>query len=578
MRLPRPVLPFALLLILAIPGIADNPAPTPAPVGGLTFKQEVDVTVVNVDVFVYDKDDKPVPGLGKDDFRIFQSDVERPISHFAVMNEKIFRSQVESEQAPIPDLVAEPEVPEELRAEIKPTYMMIYIDNENLRPLDRNRVLRNVRTFVTDTMMGPVQMMVVSYQRSFKVLQPFTTDSKAVNDALRSLGKNTGGRTERDASRRDIVNRIRREQDNIRNRTSSSSSDSYTRDSILQDVMSFADEEANNLNFTMNALRGAISMVAGLDGRKVVVYVSDGLPMVPGLGLFYEFSNVVNDTSVLSLRSRYDRSRLFDSLVSAANGQNVSFYTIDAAGLQVGGGMSAEDRYSADVMASAMETNNYQDSIRFMADATGGLSITNTNNISGGLDRVREDLFTYYSLGYTVAATGADKVHFIKVELADKPELKGLTLRYRRRFVEKSLESQVQDRVMTSLMVEVNDNPMKIEVTTGDPAPAMEDRSTVPVHVSVPLESIALIPEKDDYVGRVVLFVAARDEGGKQSDLQRQEHEIRVPAKDYELARSKNYGFDLQLLMEKGSYRVTVAVMDHVTRQASYSSTQLTVQ
>jgi VWFA-related protein len=572
-RAQRPVLPLALFLMLAIPAIAESPAPTPAPVGGLSFKHEVGVTVVNVDVFVHDKDDKPVTGLSKDDFRIFQSGVERPISHFAVMSEKVFRSQVEADQAPIPDLVPEPEVPEELRAEVKPTYMIIYVDNENIRPLDRNRVLRNVRTFVTDTMAGPVQMMVVSYQRSFKVLQPFTTDAKAVNDALRSLGKNTGGRSERDSSRRDIVNRIRREEDNLRNR----GSHSYTRESILQDILSFADEEANNLSFTVNSLRGAVSMVAGLDGRKVVVYVSDGLPMVPGLGLFYEYSNIVQDTSILSLRSRYDRSRLFDSLVSAANGQNVSFYTIDAAGLQVGGGMSAEDRYAGDVMATAMETNNYQDSLRFMADATGGLSITNTNNISGGLDRVREDLFTYYSLGYTVAATGADKVHFIKVELADKPELKGLDLRYRRRFVEKSLETQVQDRVMTSLMVDVNENPMKVEVTTGDPSPAMEGRSTVPVHVSVPLESIALIPENDDYVGRVVLFVAARDEGGKQSDLQRQEHEIRVPAKDYDLARSKNYGFDLQLLMENGSFRVTVAIMDQVTRQASYSSTQLTV-
>jgi len=559
--------------MLATPLVADDPAPTPAPIGGLSFKQEVDVTVVNVDVFVRDKDDRPVSGLTRDDFRIYQSGVERPISHFAVMNEKIFQSQVQSDDTETPQLVPTPEVPEELRAQVKPTYMMIYIDNENIRPLDRNRVLRNVRTFVTDTLMGPVQVMVVSYQRSFKVLQPFTTDAKAVNDALRSVGKDTGGRTERDSSRRDIVNRIRREQDNLRNQSSTN----YNRDSILQDIMGFADEEENNLSFTINALRGAISMIAGLDGRKVVVYVSDGLPMVPGLGLFYEYSNIVQSTSILSLRSRYDCSRLFDSLVAAANGQNVSFYTIDAAGLRVGGGISAEDRYAGDAMANAMESNNFQDTLRYMADGTGGLSITNTNNISGGLDKVREDLFTYYSLGYTVAATGSDKVHFLKVELADKPELKGLTLRYRRRFVEKSLETRVQDRVMTSLMVDVDDNPMKVEVTTGDPAPAAQDRSTVPVHVSVPIESIALIPENDDYVGRVVLFVAARDEAGKQSDLQRQEHEIRVPAKDYDLAKTKNYGFDLQLLMEKGSFRVTVALMDEITRQASYSSTQLTV-
>lgn len=562
-----------LLLAAALPAAADDPPPTPEPVGGLTFKDEVQVTVVNVDVFVRDKDGNPVPGLTRDDFRVYQSGVERELSHFAVMTEEVFRSQVAAEEAPIPDLAPEIPVPEELRAEIKPVYMVLYVDNENLRPFDRNRVLRNVRTFVNDTLVDPVQMMVVSYQRSFKVLQPFTSDPKEVNDALRSLGKYTGGRTERDSARRQIVDRIRRAEQEMRER----GDNNYMRQSVLQDILSFADEEANNLTFTLNSIRGVISMLAGLDGRKVVVYISDGLPMVPGLGLFHEYSNIVQDTSVLSLRSRYDRSRLYDGLVQAANGQNVSFYTIDAQGLQVSAGISAEERYSADVLAAALEANNYQDSIVYMADATGGISVINTNNIEGGLDRFRQDLFTYYSLGYTVAATGADKVHHIKVELAGRPELEDYQLRYRRRFVEKSLESRVQDRVMTSLMVDVVDNPMAIEVTSDRPAPATSKRWTVPVHAAVPIANVALIPEGDEYVGRVVLFVAARDDEGKQSDLQRQEHEIRVPKQDYDLARSKSYGFDVQLLMEEGSYRVTVALMDHVTRQASYESLRMSV-
>ncbi len=562
-----------LMLAAALPATADDPQPTPEAVGGLTFKDEVQVTVVNVDVFVRDKDGNPVPGLTKQDFTISQSGIPRELSHFAVMTEEIFRSQLEAAEAPIPELAPEIPVPEEMRAEIKPIYMVLYIDNENLRPFDRNRVLRNVRAFVNETLVPPVQMMVVSYQRSFKVLQPFTDDSKAVNDSLRSLGKFTGGRTERDSARRQVIDRIRRDEQELRQR----GTDNYLKQSILQDILAFADEEANNLTFTINAIRGVISMLAGLDGRKVVVYISDGLPMVPGLGLFHEFSNFSQDTSVLSLRSRYDRSRLFDGLVQAANGQNVSFYTIDAQGLQISSGVSAEERYSADVLAAALEANNYQDSIRYMADATGGISVTNTNNIEGGLNLFRQDLFTYYSLGYTVATTGADKVHHIKVELADRPELKDYELRYRRRFVEKSLESRVQDRVMTSLMVDFDDNPMGVGVTTDRPAPATSKRWTLPVHISVPIEKIALIPEGDVYIGRVVLFVAARDDDGKQSDLQRQEHEIRVPQADYERARSQLYGFDLQLLMEEGGYRVTVAIMDVVTRQASYASLRLAI-
>ena len=88
--------------------------------------------------------------------------------------------------------------------------------------------------------------------------------------------------------------------------------------------------------------------------------------------------------------------------------------------------------------------------------------------------------------------------------------------------------------------------------------------------MSFPLRKLALLPKGDDYVGRVVLFVAARDDDGKQSDLQRQEHDITVPAAQYEEAQRKRFGIDVNLLMEPGAYKISVGLMDQVTRQASY--------
>ena len=123
---------------------------------------------------------------------------------------------------------------------------------------------------------------------------------------------------------------------------------------------------------------------------------------------------------------------------------------------------------------------------------------------------------------------------------------------------------------MTGLMFELDENPMQVEIEIERQTPATSDRWILPVHVSFPLRKLALLPEADDYVGRVVLFVAARDEEGKQSDLQRQEHDIRVPAADYEEAQRKRFALDVSLLMEPGSYRISVGLMDQVTRQASY--------
>jgi hypothetical protein len=81
---------------------------------------------------------------------------------------------------------------------------------------------------------------------------------------------------------------------------------------------------------------------------------------------------------------------------------------------------------------------------------------------------------------------------------------------------------------------------------------------------------VALLPEGDDYVARIVLFIAARDTEGKKSDLVRQTHEVRVPAAGYDEARDKMFGLDAQLLMEPGRYKISMALLDPVTRQASY--------
>jgi hypothetical protein len=289
----------------------------------------------------------------------------------------------------------------------------------------------------------------------------------------------------------------------------------------------------------------------------------------------HEYATAFHDTAFMGRRTATDRTQAFHSLTATANGQDISFYTIDASGLNPLEGFGAESRFGAtDPTASSIGRRSYQDSLRLMAEDTGGLSIVNTNDISAGLELIRDDLFSYYSIGYTISATGHDRVHRIEVELPARP---GLDLRYRRRFVEKSRETQVQDRVLTSLMVELDENPLQLELTSGASAPASGDRWTVPLHVSFPLAKIALVPEAGDYVGRVVLFIGARDVDGRQSEMQRQEHEIRVPAEQYDEAATRRFGIDVQLLLREGQHRVAVGVMDQLTRQAGYERVVVTV-
>ena len=546
------------------------------PIGGLTFAEEIQLTIANLVVYVTDKKGKAVTDLTADDFEVFQDGDRKQITNFKLYTDEIIRSELAKEPQPgisIPTPAPAATDPT-LDSGPVPVHFVLYIDNENLEPLDRNRVLSQTREFIRTSLHPPAQMMVVAYQRSFEVLQEFTSDPSKVLDAMRKVRTYTGGRTERMNTARDIIDRIQ----NIEKEQNSDSPYANPQtggteyQQVYQLIANFARESVNDLQFTLDYLRQTITSLSGLPGKKGIIYVSNGLPMTPGMELFYEMSRVTRDSSILNRMYEFDESRLFQQLASMANAQDVTFYAIDATGLTMGGIGGAEYATAQDPLAASVGIHNLTDSLRFLADETGGIAIVSTNDVSSRLDLINQDMFTYYSLGYPLLASGRDKVHKVKVKLRDDPAFDGYELRYRSRFVEKSLETSIQDAVVSSLAFEIDDNPMGLEVTTGTPAPASEKRWLLPTHISFPLENVALLPEGEDYVARLVFFIAARDTDGKQSDLVRQDYEVRVPAAEYEEARTKRWGIDTQLLMESGRYKISVALLDPLTRQDSYET------
>ncbi len=565
------LVPLILALLLPSPAPAGDSSSAPSkiePIGGLSFQDEIELTVVNVIAYVTDKKGRPVTDLKREDFRLFHDGQERPITHFKLYTEEQFNTRITAsgEQLPPPAPGAE-----ETGAspDVQPVYIVLFVDNENLHPLDRNRVLGKAGTFVRENLHPPVQMMVATYEKDLKIIQPFTDDRSLILQALQAQKRKTGGRVSRDRERKEILGKLRRYKDDP---NSGGYNDARN---IWGLVIGAAEEEANNLLFTLHSLRATISMMAGLPGKKSIVYISNGLPMVAGMELIYAFANTFDDPSVMTQMSHWDQSRQFEALTSAANSQGVSFYTIGAGGLKHAAVASAEYSGVQDSIAVGAGEANYLDSLRFMATNTGGQAIVNTNDFTKAFERVATDLFTYYSLGYSLNVSGGDKIHRIKLELPEHPEY---NLRYRRRFVEKSLETRVQDKVTTSLLFPVKENPLDVTLTTGTPAPAAEGRWTLPIVISFPLKNLALLPEGEDYVGRAVLFVAARDAEGGQSDLVRQQHEVRIPVADYERLADERWTISASLLMESGSYTVSIGLMDQITRQASFVRAKAFIQ
>ncbi|MFV2071994.1 MAG: VWA domain-containing protein [Thermoanaerobaculales bacterium] len=568
-----------LIAVLAVGlTVAGQEADAEKAIGGLAFMDEVQITVVNIDVFVRDREGNVVTGLSEEDFRLTQDGRERKLSHFAAYTQEVISDIMQQRDEAMP-AVSPPGSGEGVEGvpdgknsaatamRVQPVHLALYVDNENLRPIDRNRVLTQVRSFLREIMAPHVQVMVVSAARSTRIVQDFTNDPKEIVDALRSLRKLSGARSSRDTQRGRLIHNLQAMED----QAASGNRKNMAVQAIDVEgrIRNYGEEITMELDYSMAALREITISLAGLPGRKVFVHISSGLPMVPARDLIAWYGEVFQGRSILPMLARFDRSRMYEALASAANAQGVTFYMIDASGVSGTAGSSAEYTRPVDPLAANLYVINHQQPLQIMAERTGGRAILDTNDITGGLKELRDDLFTYYSLGYTISSSGADTVHRVDVELPNHPAYR---LVYRRTYVEKSLETTVQEAVLSGLMVTPDHNPMGLEISAGATRPTGDDRWILPIEVRFPITSVALLPEGDEYVGRLALFITNRNLAGRQADVQRREFEIRMPLSDYETRRHESYVADLGLLMEAGTHKLVVGLLDPVTRQSSYAA------
>ena len=146
--------------------------------------------------------------------------------------------------------------------------------------------------------------------------------------------------------------------------------------------------------------------------RKAVIYVSNGYDFNPFEGARFDDPNIIgmkNDRYSGSTGMEYDPftrqsnqfadadlARELSELTRAANRANATFYTIDPAGLVAGSDL--------DEQVDPTEWNNHirktQDSLRVIAEETGGFAVINQNDFDKSLKRIDAESSDYYVLGY----------------------------------------------------------------------------------------------------------------------------------------------------------------------------------
>jgi len=568
-----------LFLALGLASLANAQAKKPAAGKAKaedpgTFLETVNVGVVNVDVYVTDKKGNPITGLTKDDFQLFENGSKVEVSNFYAVNsgKAVAQPSDLAQVAPAAPLVpgAAPapqadldkvQTPEEQRLRL-----IVYIDNYNLRPFNRNRVMRELRAFIGTKLAKNDQLMLVTYDRELHIRRTFTSDPSLIAAAMLDLEKISAQGVHADSDRRDVLKRIEESQS-----AAEAESAAHT----------YAQSTFNDLSFSIDSIKKMIDALAGMPGRKAVLYVSDGLQMIAGQDVFYAVQSKYGEQSTsMTSTLEYNVARRLDELTSQANANRITFYTIDAAGLRSYDSNSAENQGPGagapgmSQLVDSVRISNLQSTLQTLAEKTGGVAILNTNVITPRLERVARDFNTYYSLGYTPPHFGDGRYYKIDVKVKNR---KDLQVRHREGYRDKSTEARMSDGTLAALNFPFEENPLGVTLEFGQPRQREDGFYLVPVLVRIPLGKLVLIPHEQTEDARVRLFIAALDSAGGSSDVQQAPVPISIPKADVAAAQNKKFVYSVTLLMRAGEQRVSIGVRDDIGAQASFMSRSLKV-
>ena len=123
----------------------------------------------------------------------------------------------------------------------------------------------------------------------------------------------------------------------------------------------------------------------------------------------------------LELSMLHNQSR-FLSILRQANAGNTTFYPMDPRGLVVfdenispvaGVGRNP----SVDIVEDSRRLTARHDSLRTMADVTDGIAVVQTGNLNAGIQRIVEDVSSYYLIGYYSTTEMDGKFHRLTVRV-----------------------------------------------------------------------------------------------------------------------------------------------------------------
>lgn len=478
----------ALGFLVLRPAAGQQPPPPAAPAGQqppITFK--VEVNYVEIDAVVTDAKGTFVRDLTRDDFEVVEQSKPQTISVFSLVDIPVERAD--------PPLFAatgiEPDVRSN-RRESEGRVFVLVLDDLHTNAMRTAQLRAAARQFV-DRYLGENDMAaVVTTGGSKAAAQNFTSSRRLLDKAIDSFS----GKKLRSATLEKLQQLP------------------TLRPGSTGPTDPFDMERAYKARASLDTLKNVAEYMAGIRGRrKAVVFFSEGLD--------YDITNPIQNSSAT------DVIQEIRSTIGSAARANVSVYAIDPRGLS--GFEEAieitnlpEDN-SLGTHTLLNETRIAQDTLRTLAEETGGFAAINRNDYRDTFARIIADNSSYYVLGYYSNDTRRD-ARFRPIDV--RVRRPGLQVRARKGYLPpRGRPSAPAAPTSTGTSAELREalgSPLPVSglglAASAAPFRGANRKSAVSVTLEIDGSALKFEPKGDLFAGQVEVSMIAFDAGGVGRD------------------------------------------------------------
>lgn len=388
--------------------VSSMRAQTPADSPTVTIKSSV--RLVQVDVIAKDKHGNPVPGLEAKDFALLDDGKPQKISHLAIeraeSSTSVEKAAPGSTNHPTPTAFSNSH-PENA----VPTVILFDVLNTAMedQPAMKKGLLQSLNGIKEGT---PVALLILG--EDLTVVSDFTTSTISLTKAA---GNGLGLRAE-----------------GFGPPITARKTGNPTRDRMILKATSqaFRVEDHERMVRTLAALNLICQQLAGMRGRKSLLWVTGGL-------------------------SASGQTTEVEDAIDKLNDANVAVYTVDARGVLLDPGLTAETDTN-DLTAPVHEERELTrgDVLAVMANSTGGVGYHNTNRLDGAIRQALGDRSVVYVLDYYPQhGEWRGKLHKLEV----KTSRPGVRLRYRASY-RATLPARPNPQEQEQLLAEVALSPL----------------------------------------------------------------------------------------------------------------------